>query len=75
MFVGKNFSLLQYVVEQGGKTLLPQYLGMYRLTLNNAEHYVIVIRNVLSSTLKTHKKYDLKVSMGVRYWLTFLRNV
>lgn len=52
----------QYVVEQGGQTLLPQYLGMYRLTLNNVEHYVIVTRNVMSSTLKTHKKYDLKGS-------------
>lgn len=54
--------LLQYVVENGGQTLLPQYIGMYRLTLNNVEHYMIVTRNVMSSTLKTHKKYDLKVS-------------
>ncbi|XP_039265956.1 phosphatidylinositol 5-phosphate 4-kinase type-2 alpha-like [Styela clava] len=52
----------QYAVEQGGQTLLPQYLGMYRLTLNNVEHYVLVTRNVMSNTLKTHKKYDLKGS-------------
>ncbi|CAK8681996.1 unnamed protein product [Clavelina lepadiformis] len=52
----------QFVVERNRKTLLPQYLGMYRLTLNGAEHYMMVTRNVLSSHFKAHKKYDLKGS-------------
>uniref|UniRef100_H2ZPR5 PIPK domain-containing protein n=1 Tax=Ciona savignyi TaxID=51511 RepID=H2ZPR5_CIOSA len=52
----------QYIVEHNSKTLLPQYLGMYRLTLNNAEHYMIVMRNVFSSQYRAHKKYDLKGS-------------
>lgn len=45
-----------------GETLLPQYLGMYRITVNGAETYWMVMRNVFSCTLKMHKKYDLKGS-------------
>lgn len=51
-----------FVVERHGKTLLPQYLGMYRLTVDNVEHYLVVMRNVFSNHLKIHKKYDLKGS-------------
>lgn len=53
---------LQHVVTTEGKTLLPQYLGMYRLTVNNAETYWIVMRNVFSSMVKIHRKFDLKGS-------------
>lgn len=56
------FFILQYIVERHGKTLLPQYLGMYRLTVDNVEHYVVAIRNVFSNHLTTHKKFDLKGS-------------
>ena len=52
----------QHVVTTEGKTLLPQYLGMYRLTVNNAETYWMVMRNVFSSTVKIHRKFDLKGS-------------
>ena len=45
-----------------GKTLLPQYLGMYRLTVDNDETYLVVMRNVFSNHLKIHTKYDLKGS-------------
>lgn len=55
-------ALLQYIVERHGKTLLPQYLGMYRLTVDGVEHYVVAIRNVFSNHLTTHKKFDLKGS-------------
>lgn len=51
-----------YIVERHGKTLLPQYLGMYRLTVDNAEHYIVVMRNVFSNHLHTHRKFDLKGS-------------
>ncbi|XP_076654752.1 phosphatidylinositol 5-phosphate 4-kinase isoform X1 [Halictus rubicundus] len=51
-----------YIVERHGKTLLPQYLGMYRLTVEGLEHYVVAIRNVFSNHLTTHKKFDLKGS-------------
>lgn len=54
--------VLQYIVERHGKTLLPQYLGMYRLTVDGVEHYVVAIRNVFSNHLTTHKKFDLKGS-------------
>lgn len=51
-----------YIVERHGKTLLPQYLGMYRLTVDNIESYLVVMRNIFSNHLKVHKKYDLKGS-------------
>lgn len=41
---------------------MPQYLGMYRLTVDGVEHYVVAIRNVFSNHLTTHKKFDLKGS-------------
>jgi hypothetical protein len=49
-------------VECHAQTLLPQYLGMYRLTVNDAETYMVAMRNVFSPRLTIHKKYDLKVS-------------
>lgn len=49
-------------MERHGKTLLPQYLGMYRLTVDNGEHYIVVMRNVFSNHLSTHRKFDLKGS-------------
>jgi len=51
-----------YIVERHGKTLLPQYLGMYRLTVDGVEHYMVITRNVFSNHLKIHRKYDLKGS-------------
>lgn len=51
-----------YIVERHGKTLLPQYLGMYRLTVDGVEHYMVAMRNVFSNHLKTHRKFDLKGS-------------
>ena len=56
------FFFAQHAVTTEGKTLLPQYLGMYRLTVNNAETYWMVMRNVFSSTVKIHRKFDLKGS-------------
>lgn len=35
---------------------------MYRLTVDNAEHYIVVMRNVFSNHLSTHRKFDLKGS-------------
>lgn len=52
----------QYIVERHGDTLLPQYLGMYRVTVNEAETYLIARRNVFSHRFKIHLKYDLKGS-------------
>ena len=51
----------QYIVEAHTETLLPQYLAMYRTTVDTKEYYYIVLRNVFSPTKKIHKKYDLKV--------------
>ena len=51
-----------YIVDRHAKTLLPQYLALYRLTVDNMESYMVVIRNVFSAHLKVHKKYDLKGS-------------
>lgn len=35
---------------------------MYRLTVDGIQSYFVVMRNVFSSHLKVHKKYDLKGS-------------
>ena len=51
-----------YIVDRHAKTLLPQYLALYRLTVDSVESYMVVIRNVFSTHLKVHKKYDLKGS-------------
>lgn len=51
-----------YIVETEARTLLPQFMGMYRITVDNNETYLIVMRNVMSSTFTIHEKYDLKGS-------------
>lgn len=51
-----------YIVERHGKTLLPQYLGMYRITVDGVEHYLVAMRNVFSNHLQIHRKFDLKGS-------------
>ncbi|KHN80062.1 Phosphatidylinositol 5-phosphate 4-kinase type-2 alpha [Toxocara canis] len=52
----------EYVVEKHGKTLLPQYLGLYRITVDGGETYLIVMRNIFGRKYKVHRKYDLKGS-------------
>uniref|UniRef100_A0A8C1VAF9 Phosphatidylinositol 5-phosphate 4-kinase type-2 alpha n=2 Tax=Cyprinus carpio TaxID=7962 RepID=A0A8C1VAF9_CYPCA len=56
----------QYIVECHGNTLLPQFLGMYRLTVDGDETYMTVTRNVFSHRLPVYKKYDLKGSTVAR---------
>lgn len=52
----------EYVVEKRGKTLLPQFLGLYRLTVENVETYLMVTRNIFGKRYSIHAKYDLKGS-------------
>lgn len=58
---------------------MPQFLGMYRLTVDGVETYMVVTRNVFSHRLTVHRKYDLKVKgsvaalprvgrAGARFW-------
>ena len=54
-------SSLQHIVKCHGSTLLPQFLGMYRVSVDNEETYLIVMRNMFSHRLVVHRKYDLKV--------------
>ncbi|KAK3515301.1 hypothetical protein QTP70_013472 [Hemibagrus guttatus] len=54
----------QFIVECHGTTLLPQFLGMYRITVDGDETYMIVTRNVFSHRLSVYKKYDLKPFRG-----------
>ncbi|CAM4754381.1 unnamed protein product [Rotaria magnacalcarata] len=52
----------RYIVESQGDTLLPHYYAMYRLTVDDKENYILVMRNIFSSRLKIHFKYDVKGS-------------
>ena len=54
---------MQYIVEKHGETLLPQYLGMYRLTVDGAETYMVIMRSIFGHTVPIHRKYDLKGSL------------
>ncbi|XP_064408502.1 phosphatidylinositol 5-phosphate 4-kinase type-2 gamma isoform X2 [Latimeria chalumnae] len=56
----------QYIVKCHGSTLLPQFLGMYRLSVDSEESYTIVMRNTFSYRLTVHSKYDLKGSLVSR---------
>lgn len=52
----------KHIVETKGNTLLPHLLSMYRLTVEDKENYLLVMRNVFTSKYKIHIKYDLKGS-------------
>lgn len=54
----------QYIVKCHGNTLLPQFLGMYRVSVDNEDSYMLVMRNMFSHRLPVHRKYDLKVQRG-----------
>ncbi|XP_030624959.1 phosphatidylinositol 5-phosphate 4-kinase type-2 gamma isoform X2 [Chanos chanos] len=56
----------QHIVKCHGNTLLPQFLGMYRVTVDSEDTYLIVMRNVFSHRLVIHRKYDLKGSLVAR---------
>ncbi|XP_017306212.1 phosphatidylinositol 5-phosphate 4-kinase type-2 gamma [Ictalurus punctatus] len=56
----------QHIVKSHGVTLLPQFLGMYRVTVNNEDTYFIIMRNMFSHRLTIHTKYNLKGSLVSR---------
>ncbi|NXD32238.1 PI42C kinase, partial [Spelaeornis formosus] len=53
----------QYVVQCHGHTLLPRFLGMYRVSVDSEDTYLLVMRNLFSHRLPVHRKYDLKGSL------------
>lgn len=54
-------ALFQHIVTCHGSTLLPQFLAMYRVTVESEDTYLLVMRNMFSHRLHVHRKYDLKV--------------
>ncbi|XP_041613253.1 phosphatidylinositol 5-phosphate 4-kinase type-2 gamma isoform X3 [Vulpes lagopus] len=56
----------RYIVKCHGNTLLPQFLGMYRVSVDNEDSYMLVMRNMFSHRLPVHRKYDLKGSLVSR---------
>ncbi|KAK7915438.1 hypothetical protein WMY93_011199 [Mugilogobius chulae] len=56
----------QHVVLCHGCTLLPQFLSMYRVSVENEDTYLLVMRNMFSHRLTVHRKYDLKGSLVSR---------
>ncbi|XP_040890023.1 phosphatidylinositol 5-phosphate 4-kinase type-2 gamma-like [Toxotes jaculatrix] len=56
----------QHIVTCHGSTLLPQFLAMYRVTVENEDTYLLVMRNMFSHRLHVHRKYDLKGSLVSR---------
>ncbi|XP_058647813.1 phosphatidylinositol 5-phosphate 4-kinase type-2 gamma isoform X4 [Onychostoma macrolepis] len=55
-----------HIVTCHGSTLLPQFLGLYRVTVDNEDTYLLVMRNMFSHRLTVHRKYDLKGSLVSR---------
>jgi LPXTG-motif cell wall-anchored protein len=47
-------------------TLLPRYLGLYRITIENSEIWIFAHTNVFSSYLPISERYDLKGSYAGR---------
>uniref|UniRef100_A0A672K0M3 Phosphatidylinositol 5-phosphate 4-kinase type-2 gamma n=1 Tax=Sinocyclocheilus grahami TaxID=75366 RepID=A0A672K0M3_SINGR len=56
----------QHIVKCHGSALLPQFLGLYRVTVDNEDTYLLVMRNMFSHRLTVHRKYDLKGSLVFR---------
>ncbi|KAM8868485.1 phosphatidylinositol 5-phosphate 4-kinase type-2 gamma-like [Synchiropus picturatus] len=56
----------QHIVTCHGRTLLPQFLAMYRVTVESEDTYLLVMRNMFSHRLGVHRKYDLKGSLVSR---------
>ena len=52
----------KHIVETKGNTLLPHILGLYRLTVEDKENYIMVARNVFNKRYRIHTKYDIKGS-------------
>uniref|UniRef100_A0A1A7WVK4 Phosphatidylinositol 5-phosphate 4-kinase type-2 gamma n=1 Tax=Iconisemion striatum TaxID=60296 RepID=A0A1A7WVK4_9TELE len=53
----------QHIVTCHGSTLLPQFLAMYRVTVESEDSYLLVMRNMFSHRLPVHRKYNLKGSL------------
>ncbi|XP_032365180.1 phosphatidylinositol 5-phosphate 4-kinase type-2 gamma isoform X2 [Etheostoma spectabile] len=56
----------QHIVTCHGSTLLPQFLAMYRVSVESEDTYLLVTRNMFSHRLHIHRKYDLKGSLVSR---------
>lgn len=52
----------KHIVVTKGETLLPHLLSMFRLTVEDKENYLLVMRNVFTRKFKIHVKYDIKGS-------------
>lgn len=52
----------KHIVETKGDTLLPHMLSLYRLTVEDKENYMLVMRNVFTSRFHVQIKYDIKGS-------------
>lgn len=57
--------MLQHIVEHHGETLLPHFLGLFRVNVSDKDHYILLTRNVQSYLSEMHETYDLKVSIAV----------
>uniref|UniRef100_A0A671Q0F0 Phosphatidylinositol 5-phosphate 4-kinase type-2 gamma n=1 Tax=Sinocyclocheilus anshuiensis TaxID=1608454 RepID=A0A671Q0F0_9TELE len=55
-----------HIVTCHGSTLLPQFPGLYRVTVDNEDTYLLVMINMFCHRLTVHSKYDLKGSFVSR---------
>lgn len=51
-----------HIVEHHGETLLPHFLGLFRVNVSDKDHYILLTRNVQSYLSEMHETYDLKGS-------------
>ncbi|KAL7674365.1 hypothetical protein ACOME3_000646 [Neoechinorhynchus agilis] len=57
----------KHYIETSGNTLLPKFLGLFRLSVDDKSSYLLVLKSIFSSRLPIHEIYDIKGSTVDRF--------
>lgn len=61
-FLPSTFSALLQNLNQNKRTLLPKFYGLYCVQAEGKNIRIVVMNNLLPSSMRMHLKYDLKGS-------------